>query len=139
MSYKCLECGNIFEYGEDQTWVESHGEKLRGCPICGGAYKKTVKCSICGGEFLKGELHGGCVCNECIDEYRKDFDTCYNLSKNEKEKVEINILLISLIGEDNIEKILYHYLKCQNNVDCSGFIDEDKDWFAERLAEEVKK
>lgn len=137
--YKCLNCGHIFEDGEQKFWTEPHGEELTGCPICSGNYEQTQKCKICGGEFLEEDLNGGCVCDECIDEYRNDLDTCYGLSKDEKEKVEINIFLLSLIGGDNIEKILYHYLKCQKEVDCSKFIDEDIDWFAEKLLEEVKK
>lgn len=145
MACKCLSCGHIFDEVEAYKWEEPHGldnppyERIEGCPICRGAFEKTQKCKICGGEFLKKELFGEGICNECIDNYRNDFESCYNLSKDQKENVEISILLITLLGEEKIEKILYHYLKCQDSVDCGKFIDEDREWFADKLAEEVKK
>lgn len=146
MAYKCLACGHIFEDGEQARWEEYHpygmgcaSEKFSGCPICKGDYEKTKQCKICGGEFLEDELLGGCVCEECIEEYSKDFDTCYQISANEKEGIKINALLVSLLDVDEIETILYHYLKTKTDIDCSKFINEDKDWFADKLAEEVSK
>ena len=87
--YKCTECGHIFEYGEEKKRMESRGEfggspcfeEMIGCPLCGGEYEETIPCKICGSEHLEEELNGG-VCDSCIDEYRKDFDFCYNISIN---------------------------------------------------------
>lgn len=145
MAYKCLSCGHIFEEGEQATWEERHGldappyEKLSGCPICKGDYEKTTPCAICGSEHLEDELNGG-VCDECIDEHRKDFNTCYEVSLGETTQIEINSLLASLFDVGDIEQILKGYILDRwNCVDCSQFIDEDKSWFGERLAEEVKK
>ena len=145
MAYKCLECGHIFEEGEQSRWEETHGldcppyEKMSGCPICKGSYEEAKRCKVCGGEFLEDELLGGCVCEECVEEYSKDFDTCYKISANEKEEIKINALLASLLDIIEIETILYHYLKTKRDIDCSKFVNQDKDWFAEKLAEEVSK
>ena len=147
MAFKCLSCGHIFEEGEQATWREYMGEchgspayeEFSGCPICNGEYEETKQCEICGGEFLEDELNGEGVCDECIEEYSKDFDVCYKISANEKEEIKINALLVSLLDVDEIETILYHYLKTKRDIDCSKFVNQDKDWFADRLVEEVIK
>jgi DNA-directed RNA polymerase subunit RPC12/RpoP len=73
MTLKCLECGHIFEDGEQDVRVENHPygsttvpERFYVCPICGGDYEETKSCQICGGEFLEEELFGGHYCNECL-------------------------------------------------------------------------
>ena len=139
MFYKCLECGYVFDEGEENRWNEPHGEKLSGCSMCNGSFAETKQCEICGEDFWEDELNGGCVCNNCIDEYRKEFDICYKIADDTKEEVKINALLLSLFDETEIEAILYQHLKEGGKVDCSAFIEQDKGWFAERLAEEVKK
>ena len=147
MAYKCLDCGHIFEEGEQAHWSESRGEfwgmscseEMSGCPLCRGAYEKATPCEICGSEHLEDELNSG-VCDECIDAYRKDFDACYKLSVGDTVKIEINALLASLFDVSDIEQILKEYIRDRwQDVDCSPFIDEDKSWFGERLVEEVKK
>lgn len=142
MSYKCLECGFLFNEGDEARWVESHGEPMKGCPCCGGAYEETERCAICGGEFLHDELLGTFkegVCQDCFDEYKNNFDICFSLGEKEKEEVEINSCLVSILGVPKIESILYHYLKETKDVDCSNFVAIDESWFAENLAEEVRK
>lgn len=147
MAYKCLSCGHIFEEGEQACWRESRGEywgspcyeTISGCPICRGEYEETVQCAVCGSEHLEDELNGG-VCDECIDEYRKNFNACYELSVEEKTEIKINSLLASLFDVSDIEQILKEYIRDRwRDVDCSPFIDEDKSWFGERIAEEVRK
>ena len=145
MAYKCIECGNIFEEGEQAVWYEKHGldtppyERRTGCPLCKGGYEETVKCKICGAEHFEHELNGG-VCKDCIDKCRNDFNICYKVSFGETTKIEINSLLASLFDAGDIEQILKEYIRDRwHNVDCSPFIDEDILWFGEKLAEEVKK
>ena len=145
MAYKCLDCGHIFEEGEQAVWYETHGfdlppyEKWSGCPLCKGAYEETVKCAVCRSEHLEDELNGG-VCDECIDEYRKDFNSCYEISFGETTEIKINSLLASLFDVGDIEQILKEYIRDRwQDVDCSPFIDEDISWFGERIAEEVRK
>ena len=147
MAFKCLECGHIFEEGEQARWEETHGldcqpyEKMSGCPICKGSYEETKQCKICGGEFLEEELNGDCVCDDCVEEYKRDLETCYKIAETaSKEKIKINPLLVSAFDITEIEEILYQQLKSVgNNNDFSAFINVDKDWFAEKLAEEVSK
>lgn len=78
--YICLDCGKVFS--EPKHWVETHGlshgpyEEFNGCPTCGGAYAKALKCSCCGewirGEYVKtteGERYcDGCYCHYTIGE-----------------------------------------------------------------------
>lgn len=147
MAFKCLECGHIFEEGECASWYEHHPygmgyatEDFSGCPICKGDFEKTVQCKICGGEFLEDELLGGCVCDECVEEYSKDFDTCYNIANQDKQEIKINGLLATIFDTSEIEQILFEFLKKDGEkIDCSEYIEQDKDWFAEKLAEEVSK
>lgn len=147
MAFKCLHCGHIFEEGEEEERKEYHPygmggatEKFSCCPLCEGDYEKTERCEICGGEFLKNELNGECVCDDCVNEYSKDFEICYKISKEYREEIKINALLVSLFDVADIEEILYQHLKnTEEYIDCSEFVKQDKFWFAERLAEEVNK
>ena len=148
MSFKCLNCGHIFEEGECSNWYEHHpygmgyaAEEFSGCSICNGDFEETKQCEICGGEFLEDELLGGCVCEECVEEYKRDLETCYKIAETaSKEKIKINPLLVSAFDITEIEEILYQQLESVgNNNDFSAFINVDKDWFAEKLAEEVSK
>lgn len=147
MAYKCLECGHIFEEGEQAHWSEGRwefcgvacSENMSGCPLCKGEYEETTPCEICGSEHLSDELFGG-VCAECINEYRKDFNACYELSFGETTEIKINSLLASLFEVSDIEQILKEFIRDRwQDVDCSPFIDADKSWFGEKIAEEVKK
>lgn len=145
MAYKCVRCGNIFEEGEEAVWTESHGldcppyEKWSGCPVCHGNFEETVRCAVCGSEHLENELNGG-VCDDCIDAYRKNFDFCYNLSIGEETTISINSLLASLFDVSDIEQILKEHIRNRwQEVDCTPFVENDKDWFGEKLAEEVRR
>ena len=141
MAYRCLECGHIFEEGEQARWSESRGEfwgspcseEMSGCPLCKGDYEETVKCEVCGSEHLEDELFGG-VCEGCIDEYRKDFNSCYEISLGEKEEIKINSLLASLFEPSDIEAILIKHIKANcPDIDCSEYIDNDISWFGEQI------
>lgn len=139
MAYKCYACGHIFEDGEERTWTEPHGERMVGCQICGGAFGETERCRICKSEHLEDELTDG-VCDECVDEYRNDFATCYNLFVGEKAEIKINPVLAFLLDDADIEQILKeHICKRLHDIDCSPFIDENKEWFVEKLLKEVNK
>lgn len=149
MAFKCLDCGNIFEYGEEARWEEKCGEywgipcsqEVSGCPLCHGDYEKTFSCKICGEEFLQEELNGG-VCNECVDNYLNDTQTCLSFGEKEKEEIELNSFLLSVFSVSQIEEILSEELKKAEQIrkiDCSNFINNDRDWFGSMLAEEVNK
>lgn len=73
MTYKCNNCGHIFEEGEATTWKESHGftdgfyETFAGCPMCRGDYEETTPCRECLAEKTEEELYNG-FCKECLEE-----------------------------------------------------------------------
>jgi DNA-directed RNA polymerase subunit RPC12/RpoP len=149
MSYKCLDCGHIFEDGEQAHWSESRGEywgtpcseNMSGCPLCKGEYEETVQCAVCGSEHLEDELNGG-VCDECIDSHRYDIDMCFSVGANDTEGVEINCFLASMFDKEEVEEILFRELKeaqKYRKIDCEKFIESDRSWFAEILAKEVEK
>ena len=138
MAYKCYDCGRVFD--EPQLKREMHGEVLAWCPHCGGSFGEAKKCKICGNDFFEEELYGGGVCEDCLEEQKRDFKTCYKIAElAEKQEIQINALLAYLIDASKIEAVLYHILKEAEYVDCSAFINQDKDWFAEKLVEEVSK
>lgn len=144
MAYKCLECGHIFERGEEKYWRESYGEEMCGCPLCGGSFEETRKCAVCGGEFLREELNGYKyeVCEDCQDEYKYNVDVCYRIGDTNKESIEINSLLATLFSVDEIEAVLYRELKEAQKIkpiDCKSFLDIDRDWFVDEMVEEVRK
>ncbi len=142
MAYRCLDCGHIFEEGEQVEWIEMHGftggggEHFSGCPLCRGEYEETVRCAKCGAEHLKDELNGG-VCDECIDECRKDYKTCFYISLGDREEVKLSSFLLTLFDAKDIEQVLLEHIKrnCPD-IDCSEYIDNDICDFGEKLAKE---
>lgn len=141
MAYKCLNCGHIFDEGEERRWIEPHGEEMTGCPLCSEGYERTRQCKMCGGEFLEDELFGG-ICQDCIDGYSYDIDMCYKIGECDKESIEINSFLANSFRQLEIETILYSVLKEREKIrkiDCKNYIYEDLEYFAEKLAEEVNK
>ena len=156
MKYKCCECGKVFDEDEVQTYNEYRGEcfgfpsyeTFAGCPRCGEAFEEAHECKGCGKYFLSDELFGNVTegyCADCLEDYRYDFETCYELSDDEGETVEINSFLASMFSTSEINEILFEALYERNKfsgkpVDCKSFIDEDRDWFASKLFErEVKE
>lgn len=144
--FKCLNCGHIFEKGEETHWhdvpVEFWGnvcaEDAAGCPICKGEYEETTQCIVCGSQHFESELIDS-ICKNCIDKYRDDFKMCYNISRSEKEEVKIKSIFAELFTPTEIEIILLEYVMTNcPNIDCSKFIDSDIYWFAEKLEEEIK-
>lgn len=150
---KCVECGHVFSEYELNTWEESRGEhfgipcyeKMSGCPICEGDYEDAVECDICGESHLASELTGG-VCEDCIKTYQHDVDMHFKIGANYTDSIELNCFLASVFTKEDIELILLNalksrkeYSKKQVESDCERFIEYDREWFAEMLAEEVKK
>ena len=139
MSYKCFECHHIFEQGEERRWVESYGQRMSGCPLCGEAYEETVKCSICKSEHLREELSGG-VCESCIEEYKHDIDVCKSIGERSKQDVSINGFFANIYSPEEIEELIWADMLVAHKIrkiDCTPFIEVDRSWFAENLAKEV--
>lgn len=84
--YRCEECGNIFEEGEEKHWVEDYGEELAGCPCCCGAYSPVYQCKCCGAyrvEYLND------YCDECrLDAYKTFNYFIESLSLDEREMLK---------------------------------------------------
>ena len=144
MIYKCVDCGHLFEDGEQATWVEMHGftygngETFYGCPICRGDYDETVECKSCGSHHFEEDLENG-ICKECIAEYEKDVLFCLNLGEKETVKVEINGAVASLWSEDEINEILTDYVKYLNDVSFEKFANQDMFYFSQMIEDEVDK
>lgn len=79
--YRCIECGRIFEEGEEAVWYEDRGEywgipcreRVTGCPSCRGDYEEVFQCEECGEWFFEDELEDG-LCEDCINEKEKNDD-----------------------------------------------------------------
>ena len=111
MMYRCLNCGNLFEDGEQATWYENQGEchgsiamgRFDGCPLCRGDYEEVYQCKGCGDWHSEDDLYDG-WCEKCLretinydtffeyceankgEQYLDTFVMCYLLNCNEVPK-----------------------------------------------------
>lgn len=142
MAFKCLDCGHIFDEGEEGFYEEDYGifwgsrmtERQPCCPSCNSEYfEEACRCERCKGVFLEDELEEG-LCEECCDEleeeYRHDPKKCFELAKDETESVELNAFLVSMLKAEQINEILLKCLTEQGiSIDCTHFITSDRLWF----------
>ena len=150
MMYRCENCDNLFEDGEQAVWEERHGldtppyEKWSGCPICKGGYDEVRQCKECDHWYSEDELHNG-LCGECVEkiveEFRYSPEKCYKISNesNSTEPVDIDSFLATMFTTSQINEILFREL--MNAVktlklNCSYFIDSDKEWFIDSITSE---
>lgn len=63
--YRCTDCGNIFEVGEERIYEETHGEKFQCCPVCGGDFQEVDHCDGCHKVKWLDELQSG-YCEKCL-------------------------------------------------------------------------
>ena len=88
--YRCVNCGNLFEEGEQAVWYETHGldsppyEELRGCPVCNGDYEEVHQCKECGDWHTEDELYGG-WCENCLRE-TINYDTFFEYCEANKDE-----------------------------------------------------
>ena len=74
MMYKCCDCGNLFEEGEQAVWYENQGEchgvtameRFSGCPLCHDYYEEVRQCQKCGDWHSEDELTEG-ICSDCLE------------------------------------------------------------------------
>ena len=115
MMYRCRECGNLFEEGEQAVWEETHGldsppyEKFSGCPICKGDYEQVYQCKKCGDWHTEDELYDG-LCDKCLRE-SINYDTflAYCESKNDEQYLDIFVMSELLGGMDCPKWISYDF------------------------------
>ena len=91
MMYRCLNCGNLFEDGEQATWYENQGEchgsiamgRFDGCPLCRGDYEEVYQCKGCGDWHSEDDLYDG-WCEKCLRE-TINYDTFFEYCEANKE------------------------------------------------------
>ena len=86
--YKCKSCGHLFEEGEQASWVEPHGERLSGCPLCYGAYEIAIPCKLCGGYDNTEEDY----CKDCKNDIKKRFSDFVEKEFTKEERELLNEL-----------------------------------------------
>lgn len=156
MSYKCLNCGHIFDDGEEvksydfvgEAWGRRIYEETYCCPSCGErGFEETFRCKKCNGSFIKDELVGG-YCEDCIKDMISDYKyrvaDCYRISQknNITAEIEIDGFLACMFTPQQINEVLYKEIVSSTAiapVDCTPFIEDDESWFADIIIEEVNK
>ena len=103
--YKCTECGNLFEEGEQAIWYENQGEchgvtameRFSGCPVCKGDYEEVHQCKECGSWHTNDELYEG-WCEKCLRE-TINYDTFFEYCEANKDWQYLDIFMMSeLLG-----------------------------------------
>ena len=99
MMYRCCECGNLFEEGEQAVWEEHHGldsppyEKWSGCPVCKGDYEEVHQCKECGDWHSDDELYDG-WCEKCLRE-TINYDTFFEYCEANRDEQYLDIFMMS--------------------------------------------
>ena len=118
MMYRCCECRNLFEEGEQAVWEETHGldsppyEKWSGCPVCKGDYEEVHQCRDCGDWHTGDELYDG-WCEKCLREtinYNTFFEYC---EANKDENYLDTFVMCYLLDCEEVPKypsLDFHYL-----------------------------
>ena len=103
MMFRCCECGNLFEEGEQATLEERHGldsppyEKWSGCPVCKGGYEEVYQCEECGDWHTEDELYDG-WCEKCLRE-TINYDTFFEYCEaNKDEQYLDSFMMFYLLG-----------------------------------------
>ena len=107
MMYRCENCGNLFEEGEQAVWYENQGEchgvtameKFSGCPLCKGDYEEVHQCKKCGDWHSEDELYEG-WCEKCL---RKtiNYDTFFEYCEANKDEQYLDTF------------VMYYILNCE--------------------------
>ena len=101
MMYRCCECGNLFEEGEQAVWEETHGldsppyEKFSGCPICKGDYEEVHQCKESGDWHSDDELYDG-WCENCLRE-TINYDTFFEYCEANKDEQYLDTFVMCYI------------------------------------------
>ena len=90
--YRCVNCGNLFEEGEQAVWYENQGEchgvtameRFSGCPVCKGDYEEVHQCKKCGSWHSDDELYEG-WCEKCLRE-SINYDTFFAYCEANKDE-----------------------------------------------------
>ena len=105
MMYRCANCGNLFEEGEQAVWEETHGldsppyETWSGCPVCRGDYEEVHQCKKCGDWHSEDELYDG-WCEDCLRE-TINYDTFFEYCEANKDEQYLDTF------------VMYYILNCE--------------------------
>ena len=103
--YKCIDCGHLFEEGEQSVWYENQGEchgvtameRFSGCPVCKGDYEEVYQCDSCGDWHSEDELYYG-WCEKCLRE-SINYDTFFEYCEaNKDEQYLDSFMMFYLLG-----------------------------------------
>ena len=103
--YKCIDCGHVFEDGDQAVWYENQGEchgvtameRFSGCPVCCGDYDEVHQCKKCGEWHIEGELYDG-WCKKCLRE-NINYDTFFEYCEaNIDEQYLDGFMMFYLLG-----------------------------------------
>ena len=87
--FRCIECGHIFEDGEQARWTETHGEVWESCPICKGDYEEVEPCKICGSYNHSVDDD---YCDDCKKDVKKRFAEFVEREFSKEERELLNEL-----------------------------------------------
>ena len=87
--FRCIECGHIFEDGEQARWTETHGEVWESCPICKGDYEEVEPCKICGSYDHSVDDD---YCDDCKKDVKKRFAEFVEREFSKEERELLNEL-----------------------------------------------
>lgn len=95
--FKCLDCGGIFEDGEQGRYEEGNPpyQEVYCCPYCKSSdYDEILPCKLCG--TYEHEISDD-YCEDCVNEVRKSFMAMLETFEDEEKEL---IKYLGLVGED---------------------------------------
>ena len=110
MMYRCVNCGNLFEEGEQAVWYENQGEchgvtameRFSGCPLCHDDYEEVYQCKECGEWLSEDELYDG-WCEKCLRE-TINYDTFFEYCEANKDEQYLDTFVMSELLDKDMPK-----------------------------------
>lgn len=140
MSYRCTQCGYIFETPE--TLEETHGlssppyEQFDVCPRCQGDIEEVYPCKDCEQYFMPDELHGF-YCLDCLKENCDNPKDLYEFAKDIPTDGGINAFILEVFSSvDNINEWLLLLIENINRHN-SHLLQDAKNNFIEYYADDL--
>ena len=143
MMYRCCECGNLFEEGEQAVWEERHGldsppyETWSGCPVCRGDYEEVHQCKGCGDWHSDDELYDG-WCEKCLRE-TINYDTFFEYCEANKDEQYLDtFVMCEILNCEYVPKISseeFHQLMCRTYWERVSEIQRERKVFGKSFSE----